>query len=555
MSPTRRQFLQTSAVAAAGLVLPRPSFASSANRAGTRADTFAPTWESLAQYQTPEWFRDAKFGMWAHWGPQCVPEQGDWYARNIYVPGNRQYIAHLARYGHPSKSGFKDVIHQWRAESWMPDELVALYKEAGAQYFMALANHHDNLDLWDSTHQPWNATRVGPKKNLIGGWARAARHAGLKFGVSVHAAHAWSWYEPSQGADKSGPYAGIPYDGKLTRAQGKGQWWDGLDPQDLYEQRHAPGKDLVWDWDAAKGSSVPDKAYCEKFFRRTVDLIDKYDPDMVYFDDTGLPLYQVSDVGLRIAAYYYNQSMKRHGGRLEGVITGKVLTPEQRKCMVWDIERGVANDIQPLPFQTDTCIGEWHYSRSLYEHHGYKTATMVAQMLVDIVSKNGNLMLNVPLPGAGTPDDDELSFLADFTKWMNVNSRAIYASRPWRVYGEGPSAQAPTALRAEGFNEGRSKPYTGEDLRFVQKDGKLYAFMLAWPDDKKLTIKSLAVGSPTGAGTVDRVQLLGAPKPLEFSRDTQGLHLTLPEGRSSGWQFTFDYVFAFEISGNGLTTA
>ncbi|HEV7994076.1 MAG TPA: alpha-L-fucosidase [Gemmatimonadaceae bacterium] len=549
MSPTRRQFIQTGAAAAAGLMLPNVARVSGRAK---RLDTFEPTWASLAQYQTPDWFRDAKFGMWAHWGPQCQPEQGDWYGRQMYIQGHRQYIAHSARYGHPSKSGFKDVIREWRAESWRPDELVALYQQAGAKYFMALANHHDNLDLWDSTHQPWNSVRVGPKKNLIGGWERAARRAGLRFGVSVHAAHAWSWYEPAQGADKNGAFAGVPYDGKLTRAQGKGQWWDGLDPQDLYEQRHAPGKDLVWDWNAAKGSSIPDRAYCERFYNRTVDLIDKYDPDMVYFDDTALPLHPISDVGLRLAAYYYNRSMKRHGGKLEGVITGKVLTPEQRRCMVWDIERGVANEIQPLPFQTDTCIGDWHYSRPVFARHGYKTPTGVAQMLVDIVSKNGNLMLNVPLPGSGTPDDDELAFIADFTRWMNVNSRAIYGSRPWAVYGEGPSVQSTTALREQGFNEGRNRPYTGEDLRFVQKGGKVYAFMLAWPESRRLTIKSLAEGSPHAPGKVDRVELLGAPAPLEFTRDAQGLHLTLPEGRDSGYRFTFDYVFTFEISGTGL---
>ncbi|HKH93706.1 MAG TPA: alpha-L-fucosidase [Gemmatimonadaceae bacterium] len=550
MSPSRREFLQTGAVAAAGLMLPR--VAGPFGRTERVAD-FEPTWASLAQYRTPDWFRDAKFGMWAHWGPQCVPEQGDWYGRQMYIPGHRQYIAHAARYGHPSRVGFKDVINRWRAEEWRPDELVALYQQAGAQYFMALANHHDNLDLWDSRHQPWNSVRVGPKKNIIAGWERAARRAGLRFGVSVHAAHAWSWYEPAQGADKSGPQAGVPYDGALTRAQGKGQWWDGLDPQDLYEQRHTPGKELVWDWDAARGSSIPDRAYCERFYARTVDLIDKYDPDMVYFDDTALPLHPISDVGLRLAAYYYNRSMKRHGGRLEGVITGKVLTEEQRKCMVWDIERGVANEIVPLPFQTDTCIGDWHYSRPLFARHGYKSPTMVAQMLVDIVSKNGNLMLNVPLPGSGAPDDDALGFLSDFTRWMGVNGGAIFGSRPWAVYGEGPSTQSTTALREQGFNEGRNKPYTGEDLRFVQKDGKLYAFALAWPESKRLTIKSLATGSPHAPGQIQRVELLGAKAPLEYTRDAQGLHVTLPEGRSSGWQFTFDYVFTFEISGQGLT--
>jgi alpha-L-fucosidase len=545
MSPSRREFLHTGAVAAAGLILPRA--ASPFGRAERVAD-FEPTWASLAQYRTPEWFRDAKFGMWAHWGPQCVPEYGDWYARQMYIPGHRQYVAHLARYGHPSTSGFKDIIRQWRAEEWRPDDLVALYKQAGAQYFMALANHHDNMDLWDSKHQPWNAVRIGPKKDLIGGWARATRRAGMKFGVSVHASRAWSWYEVAQGADKEGPMAGVPYDGKLTRAQGKGRWWDGLDPQDLYEQRHTPGARLEWDWDASKGSSIPDRAYCERYYARTMDLIERYQPDLLYFDDHRLPLDPVSDVGLRIAANFYNQSLKRNGGRLEAVLTGKVLNEEQRRCMVWDIERGVATDVMPLPWQTDTCIGDWHYSRPVLGRHGYKSAEMVAQMLVDIVAKNGNLMLNIPLPGSGAPDDDELAFIADFGRWMNANGRAIYASRPWSVYGEGPSTRAQEPLRAQGFNEGRNKPYTAEDVRFVQKGGKVYAFLLAWPENGKATIKSLAEGSGRAPGRVERVELVGASAPLAFTRDAQGLAVTLPERR------TGEYVYTLEISGIGLTS-
>jgi alpha-L-fucosidase len=551
MSPTRREFVHAGAVAAAGLWLPKLALRSART---SRVADFEPTWDSLAQFRTPEWFRDAKFGMWAHWGPQCVPEQGDWYARQMYEEGSRDYIAHVARYGHPSRFGFKDVIHEWKAESWRPDELLALYQQTGAQYFMALANHHDNLDLWNSRHQPWNAVRVGPKKDLVGGWAHAARRAGLRFAVSVHAAHAWSWYEVTQGSDREGPLKGVPYDGKLTRGQGRGRWWEGLDPQDLYEQRHAPGRELVWDWDASKGSSVPDPAYCERFYARTMDLIEQHDPDLVYFDDTALPLYPVSDVGLRIAANFYNRSLKKNGGRLEGVITGKVLSEAQRKCMVWDIERGVATDVLPLPWQTDTCIGEWHYSRPVFEHHRYKTPQMVAQMLVDIVAKNGNLMLNVPLPGSGTPDDDELSFNADFGRWMRTNGRAIYASRPWSVYGEGPSTAAQAPLRAQGFNEGQNKPYTAEDVRYVQKDGKVYAFVMAWPESGRVTLTSLASGSKHAPGEVERVELFttaqwtGTPgtAALKFDRTAEGLTITLPQERHG------DYVFTFEIAGRGL---
>jgi alpha-L-fucosidase len=284
---------------------------------------FQPTWNSLAQYQVPDWFRDAKFGIWAHWGPQCQPEHGDWYARGMYEEGSGHYEYHVKKYGHPSKVGFKDVINEWKAEKWDPEALLELYKRAGAKYFVALANHHDNFDNYNSKYQSWNSVKYGPKKDLIGGWAKAARKQGLNFGVSVHAAHAWTWYEQAQRSDKKGAFAGVPYDGKLTRADGKGKWWEGLDPQELYAQDHAPstGSDdphnihRQWNW--GNGASKPSKKYCDKFLNRTIDLINRYEPDLIYFDDTALPLWPVSDAGLRIAAHFYNSNMKRHGGKLQ----------------------------------------------------------------------------------------------------------------------------------------------------------------------------------------------------------------------------------------------
>ncbi|HEY4786580.1 MAG TPA: alpha-L-fucosidase, partial [Bacteroidales bacterium] len=377
------------------------------------ADPFQPTWESLQTYQVPEWFRDAKFGLWAHWGPQCQPEAGDWYARGMYQEGSHQYKYHLEKYGHPSVFGFKDVIHEWKAEKWDPEELVALYKSAGAMYFMAMANHHDNFDMFNSKYQEnWNATKIGPKKDIIDGWAKAARRNGLPFGVSVHASHAWSWYETSQRSDKQGAYAGIPYDGKLTKADGKGKWWEGLDPQDLYAQNHplslnSEDNNMIhrqWNW--GNGVAVPTQAYIEKFYNRTIDLIDKYDPDLVYFDDSQLPMWPISDAGLRIAAHFYNKSIKDKG-ELRAVIAGKILDENQRKAMVWDIERGQSNNIEPLPWQTDTCIGGWHYDRSLYDQKKYKSAKTVIHTLVDVVSKNGNLMLNIPVRGDGSIDELE----------------------------------------------------------------------------------------------------------------------------------------------------
>ena len=363
---------------------------------------FEPTWESLQQYQVPEWFRDAKFGIWGHWGPQCEPEAHDWYARHMYIPGHWQYNHHLEHYGDPSKLGFKDVIHEWKAEKWDPEKLVKLYKRVGAQYFFAMANHHDNLDLWDSKYQPWNSVAVGPHKNIIAGWAKAAHDNGLPFGVSVHASRAWIWYEPAQN-----------FDGKLTKADGKGKWWEGLDPQDLYEQNHEPSPDYSngdsifsrWNWD--NGASRPDQAYCEKFYNRTMDLINKYQPDLIYFDDTALPLWPVSDAGLKLAAHFYNSNLKKTNGRSEGVLFGKILDEDEKKALVWDVERGIPPGIVTPAWQTCTCIGGWHYDRGIFERGDYKTAKTVIQMLADIVSKNGNLLLNIPVKGDGSIDYKE----------------------------------------------------------------------------------------------------------------------------------------------------
>jgi alpha-L-fucosidase len=497
--------------------------------------TFKPTWESLQNYKTPEWYRDAKFGMWAHWGPQCQPEAGDWYARYMYQEGSRQYKIHLEKYGHPSQFGFKDVINTWKAENWDPEELVNLYKNAGAQYFMAMANHHDNFDMYDSKYQKhWNATKIGPKKDIIGGWAKAAKNNGLPFGVSVHASHAWRWYESAKRSDKNGPYAGIPYDGNLTKADGKEKWWEGLDPQELYAQNH-PLSEKSWDngfihkqWNWNNGVCPPDKAYIEKFYNRTVDLINKYNPDVLYFDDSQLPFWPISDAGLRIAAHMYNKSIKEHG-KLCAVINGKILDENQRKALVWDIERGQANDIQPLPWQTDTCIGGWHYERELYNRNGYKTPKTIIQTLVDIASKNGNLMLNIPVRGDGSIDEKERKIVEGITAWMKVNSESIYGTRPWKIFGEGPAQQAVASLNAQGFNEGKGKPFTHEDIRFVTKGDVLYATAMGWPEDGKLVIKSLGKNSEYFQKEIQKVEWLPTKQSLAFERNENDLTVSLPE--------------------------
>lgn len=507
---------------------------------------FKPTWDSLKAYQTPDWFRDAKFGIWAHWGPQCQPERGDWYARKMYIEGSDQYKFHVQKYGHPSKFGFKDVINEWKAEQWEPEAIVSLYKRAGAQYFFALVNHHDNFDLYNSKYHKWNSVKLGPKKDIIGGWAKAAKANGMKFGVSVHAAHAWTWYETAQKADATGPLAGVPYDGNFTKAQGKGTWWEGLDPQDLYAQNHPLSADSSdtekihkqWDW--INGASVPSKAFCNNFLNRTIDLLDTYEPDLIYFDDTALPLWPVSDAGLKIAAHMYNKSIQKHG-KLNAVLFGKILTPEQQQCMVWDIERGQSNKIEPLPWQTDTCIGKWHYDRRIFDNHKYKSAKTVVQTLVDVVSKNGNLLLNVPLRGDGSMDSDERLVVEEITGWMDINKEAIFGTRPWMVFGEGPAMETAAPLSAQGFNEGKGKPFGAQDIRFTTKGNALYAIVYGWPKDGKVIIKSLGRNAPNGnIKQLSKVELLGNDNALTFEKNDAALVVQLPEQKTK-------YVYAITL--------
>jgi alpha-L-fucosidase len=322
----------------------------------------------------------------------------------------------------------------------------------------------------------------------------------------------------------------------------------------LYAQNHVPGKKLVWDWNPAQGSSVPDAAYMEKFFKRVQQLWDDYNPDMIYFDDDVLPLHGVTDeIGLNLLAHFYNSNIRRHHvlfapkfaplnhagfydsnihrhhAKNEAVVTDKHLNTMERHAQVYDIERGKAEGILPQPWQTDTCIGSWHYDRAIFEQHRYKTAAMVIPMLADIVSKNGNLMLSVPLQRDGTPDSDEIKIVKEIGAWLKINGKAIYATRPWKIYGEGPSTTAAEKGRFDGQSDVQKKPFTPEDIRFTQsKNGKtLYAIVLAIPTDGKINIKSLATDSPDSPEKIRTVRLLGGGK-LEFAHDASGLHVRLP---------------------------
>ena len=498
---------------------------------------FEPTWESLeSNYQVPEWFRNAKFGIWAHWGPQCVEGSGDWMAREMYLEGSKAWKYHREHYGHQSEFGFKDILPLFKAENWDPDKLVSFYKKIGAQYFFALGNHHDNFDLWDSKYQRWNSVNIGPKRDILAEWAAAAKKNGLPFGISFHADHAWTWYEPSQRYDRSGDKVGVQYDGTLTKEDGKGKWWEGYDPQELYAQNH-PMSQGSWadgmihrQWAWGNGVTIPTQEYCTNFYNRTLDAINRYNPDVIYFDVTVAPFFPISDAGLKIAAHFYNHSMATHKGKNEGVMLCKILDENQRKALVWDVEKGSPNQIQDIPWQSCSCIGGWHYNTDIYNNNGYKSAAAVVKLLMDIVSKNGNLLLSVPLRADGTFDEKEEKILNEFGDWMAINKEAIYDTRPWEIFGEGPIAESDIKINAQGFNEGAYMRATASEKRFTQTDKALYVTLLAWPEGQEATIKALALNSKHFPKKIKRVELLGYGK-IPFNRTADGLTVTFPTER------------------------
>jgi alpha-L-fucosidase len=525
--------MKSLAAGAAWNALPRRSQAQATEVITPGAGPFQGTWDSLKQWRMPDWFRDAKFGIWAHWSAQCVPEQGDWYARQMYLQGHPQYDFHVKTYGHPSKFGFKDIDHIWKAERWQPDQLLDLYIASGAKYFVSLAVHHDNLDCWDSKHHAWNTVRVGPGKDIVGTWARLARQRGLRFGVSNHSSHAWHWLQTAYGYDAEGPMAGVRYDAYTeTAADGPGFWWNGLNPQELYTGRNIVIPDGItsiaamrkWhdDHDGQWLETPPphNPEFVRSWSLRCKDLIDSYQPDFIYFDDTELPLGQA---GLDMTAYFYNRSLTWHNGQMEAVVAGKNYKPEHLGATMLDIERGRAQGILDAAWQTDTCIGDWHYSRAIFEEHRYKTATSVAQMLVDIVSKNGNLLLSIPVRGDGTIDEDEHKFLDQIGAWMRVHGEGLYGTRPFKVYGEGP----PDVTSSAAFNESHARPFTAADLRFTTKGNTLFVFALGWPADGRLRVRTLARGSSSYPAGIAAVEMLGGGR-VPFERTPDALVLTLP---------------------------
>jgi alpha-L-fucosidase len=474
------------------------------------AGPFVGTRESLAAYRIPQWFGEAKFGIWSHWGPQSGVEDGDWYARNMYVQGSKQYDYHVATYGAQSKVGYKDLVPQFKGARWDPEHLMDLYVKAGAKYFFSMGVHHDNFDMWNSKYQPrWNAVATGPKRDIVGEYRKAARSRGLRFGVSEHLSNSFDWLAPAHTSDKTGPLAGVPY--------------DGTDPAfaDLYHDYRGKPADFALGVKAME--RVDDPQWKMQYFQRVRDLIDQHEPDLIYTDG-GIPY---EEYGLGLVANLYNRSAARHKGSVEAVYFSKTASDSAQGICALDRERGVLDGIAKDPWQTDTCIGDWHYKRGAK----YKTAKTVVDLMVDIVSKNGNLLLNFPLPNSGELDPEERQVLADLTAWMQVNSEGIHATKPWVIYGEGPSTKVVASKGMFDFNESKRPPLGVEDVRFTTKGSVIYAFVQGWPANGEAKVISLGTGASNAGNAAPKItsaRVLGIDGSLRFRQTPEALLVTLP---------------------------
>ncbi|MFC1763064.1 alpha-L-fucosidase [Planctomycetota bacterium] len=470
--------------------------------------TFTPTWESLDLYEVPAWYQDAKFGIFIHWGPYAVPAHGsEWYPRNMYNRDSSLFAHHKQTWGDQSEFGYKDFIPLFKAENWDPDAWAELFAQSGARYVMPVAEHHDGFAMYDSSHTGWNAKAMGPQRDICGELAQAVRKRDMKFCVSSHYAWNWRYYFVEDGFDNANPmYAG------------------------LYGRRHDP-------------NAPADAEFLAHWYARTKELIDKYQPAVLWFD-FGFTWPEFEPGRREIAAYYYNQQ-KQWG---EGVALNYKRWTQPEKGVtkvafppgtgVLDLEREKSPHIRDFFWQTDTSISKksWGY----IENDEFKSPDGLIDDLVDIVSKNGCMLLNVGPRPDGTIPQEAQDILLAMGKWLNVNGTAIYGSRPWILSGEGPT------VTAQGhISERKNKPYTAEDIRFTQDGTYLYAIVLDWPANNVLAIKSLKDGQAIGVKGIKSIEMLGSSQKLAWSQDTNVLTIKLPKERLG------DFAYVLKITPKG----
>ncbi|MCI8307045.1 MAG: alpha-L-fucosidase [Lachnospiraceae bacterium] len=464
---------------------------------------YEATFDSLTKFECPEWFRNVKFGIWSHWGPQSVPMCGDWYARNMYIQGSEQYEYHLRTYGHPSKFGYKDICKLWKAEKFDPEALMEKYYKAGARFFVAQASHHDHFFNFQSQYNRFNSVEVGPHKDICALWKQACKKWNMPFGMTEHLGASFGWWRSNKGADTYGSYAGVPYDGN--------------DPEYVdfyhnnYEHVAKPGEPDEWVW------LTDNHDFQEYWLKVMKEIIDNYQPDLLYSDST-LP-FNESDTaddykfryGLQAVAHLYNTSEKLHGSN-QALYTQKKRSEEIYRVGVLDIERSQLSDVSPVPWMSETCIGEWFYKKTMK----YKTPRHILDILIDTIAKNGTMLLNIVQRPDGTIDEEAEWILSELAGWFAVNSEAVYDTRPWRVSREGHSS-----VKIDGFCEEQVE-WDDDDFRFTQKDGKLYVFVMKPSGRKNTVITSLREDERVSA-----VKLLGHG-PLSFSQYSGVLTVDFP---------------------------
>lgn len=453
---------------------------------------YKDTWESLSQYRVPDWYKDSKFGIFIHWGVYSVPAFGsEWYSRNMYIQGSWEYNHHIETYGAHKDFGYKDFIPMFKAEKFSADEWCDLFKQAGAQYIVPVAEHHDGFQMYKSEVSHWNAYEMGPHKDIVGELSESARSHGIINGASSHRVEHWFFMGH-----------GREFESDITDDEKYGDFYYPAMPEPNHH-------DLF-------SKPTPTKEYLEDWLVRCCEIVDRFQPKIIYFD-WWIQHSAVKPYLKKFAAYYYNRAEEWGGGVINYKHDAFMFG-----CAVVDIERGQFADAKPFIWQTDTAVAKnsWCYT----ENNDYKSPREIICDLVDIVSKNGRLLLNIGPKADGTIPDEDKHILLEIGKWLSVNGEAIYGSAVWRYAAEGP-----TKVEEGQFADGNDKNYTSRDIRFTVNNGCLYATVLSYPENGEVCIESLreadASRLPLFHGILKDVDVLGFSEKPEFKRDEKGLHI------------------------------
>ncbi len=458
---------------------------------------FKDTWESLGNFKVPAWYRDAKFGIFIHWGIYSVPAfANEWYSRCMYIEGDRAFEHHVETYGPQSKFGYKDFIPMFKAEKFSADAWADLFQKAGAKYVVPVAEHHDGFQMYASEISHWNAAEMGPCRNVLGELKEAVEKRGMTLGASTHRVEHWFFMGNGRKFDS---------DVKEPMERGDFYWPAMPEPANHHDLFSEP---------------TPTEEFLQDWLVRCCEIVDKYRPKLVYFD-WWIQHHAVKPYLKKFAAYYYNRAAE---WGVEVAITYKH-EAFMFGAAVPDVERGQFAEIKPFFWQTDTAIAtnSWCYTEGNY----FKPAKGLICDLVDIVSKNGTLLLNVGPKADGSISEQDIAVLTEIGDWMAVNSEAIYGTKVWRKYGEGP-----TKVKEGQFTDGVEKVFTPEDIRFTVRGENLYCTVLSWPEDGHVVIKSLGHSAdanlPEFHGIVKDVDVLGCTDKPVWERKEGGLHVTMP---------------------------